>query len=106
MFDIWSEKLRGRGMPEYEAGNIRVNTNLNNGECCYIFCSSNNIWYPNTQQAYVESIISRDRYEWTNFQLSNAAKQIFVRDSRIKIGMRRFIIRRIFGSFIRVLTQC
>lgn len=50
MFDIWSEKLRGRMMPEYEAGNIQINANLNNGEYCYVFCSSNNIWYPNTQK--------------------------------------------------------
>lgn len=81
MFDIWSEKLRGGVMPEYESGNIRVCTNPDNeGDYCYVFCSSNDIWYPNTQQAYEESIINRDRYEWTSFSLTNARKRIYVRD--------------------------
>jgi hypothetical protein len=81
MFDIWSEKLRGGVMPEYESGNIRVCTNSDNeGDYCYVFCSSNDIWYPNTQQAYEESILNRDRYEWTSFSLTNARKRIYVRD--------------------------
>lgn len=81
MFDIWSDKLRGVITPEYESGNIRVFTNPDNeGDYCYVFCSSNDIWYPNTQQAYEESIINRDRYEWTSFSLTNARKRIYVRD--------------------------
>lgn len=79
MFDIWSEKLRVV-LPEYESGNIRIYDESKEGEYCYVFCSSNDIWYPNTHQAYEENIIKRDRYEWTNFSPSNAKKRIYIRD--------------------------
>lgn len=80
MFDIWSEKLRGGVLPEYESGNIRIYDGSREGKYCYVFCSSNDIWYPNTQQAYEENIIKRDRYEWTNFFPLNAKKRIYIRD--------------------------
>ena len=80
MYDIWSEKLQGAILPEYESGNIRVYDESKEREYCYVFCSSNNIWYPNTKQAYEENIVLRDRYEWTNFSPSKAGKRIYVRD--------------------------
>ena len=67
-------------LPEYESGNIRIYAGSPKGEYCYVFCSSNDIWYPNTQQAYEENIVKKDRYEWTNFSPSNARKRIYIRD--------------------------
>lgn len=80
MFDIWSEKLRGRVLPEYESGNFLIYDESKEGEYCYVFCSSNAIWYPNTHQAYEENIVKRDCYEWRNFHPLNAKKRIYIRD--------------------------
>lgn len=80
MFDIWSEKLRGRALPEYKSGNVRIYAGTRESEYCYVFCSSNDIWYPNTQQAYEENIVKRDRYEWTNYSPLNTRKRIYIRD--------------------------
>ena len=52
---------------------------------CYIFFSSNAIYYPNTRERFNETIIRNDRYEWENLASSealirNSGMHIFVRD--------------------------
>lgn len=52
---------------------------------CYIFFSSNAIFFPDTKESFYESIIERDRYEWENICKSKeiiekAGKILFIRD--------------------------
>jgi len=48
--------------------------------CCVIYFSSNEIYYPNTGKSFNESIIKKDKYEWKNNLLPHAGKHILVRD--------------------------
>ncbi len=47
---------------------------------CVIYFSSNDIWYPNTEQEFINSIIVSNRYEWKNIRIHKAQKEIFIRD--------------------------
>ena len=80
MYDIWNSKLVAVD-EVYKKDNYRIVENM---ECanrvCYIFFSSNNIWFPNTEEAFKRSFINNDYYEWSNFTGLNAEKFIFVRD--------------------------
>lgn len=56
-----------------------------NSNLCYIFCSSNGIYYPNTNEIFTKTILSEDRYEWQKVADSDeiskvAGKVIFIRD--------------------------
>ena len=51
-------------------------------DLCVIYFSSNEIYYPNTNQAFDYSIIKRNKYEWQRNRLTQAHKHIFIRDIR------------------------
>lgn len=64
----------------YKIVDIPKGTNI-----CYIFFSSNGIYYPNTKSEFEDKIIIHDRFEWENLakrkeMLATCDKQIFVRD--------------------------
>lgn len=68
----------------YNKDNYKVimKSNIN---ICYIFFSSNGIFFPDTVQEFEEKIIKKNRYEWENLANSKmfekrCGKQIFVRD--------------------------
>ena len=69
---------------EREKENIKIK-HYGNSNKCYIFFSSNAIYYPNTREQFEETIIRNDRYEWENLASSeslvqNSGMHIFVRD--------------------------
>jgi len=49
-------------------------------EVCAIYFSSHNIYYPNTIEAFTESILNADKYEWYKTRVKVASKHIFLRD--------------------------
>jgi len=51
-----------------------------NKDTCAIYFSSNNIYYPNTEEVFRKRIIERDFYEWYHTRISKAYKHIFLRD--------------------------
>lgn len=68
----------------YKKDNYEVvdyaNTNL-----CYIFFSSNGLFFPDTTSEFIDKIIDKDRYEWKRMASSNevikrSGRHIFVRD--------------------------
>ena len=78
--DEGNELLAG----QYAKDNIRVE-DIGKGNKCYIFFSSNDIYYPNTIATFTRKIIEQDRYEWVNMSRSKeimmtAGRYIFVRD--------------------------
>lgn len=55
------------------------------GGICYIFFSSNGLYYPDCMKTFHEVIEEQDKYEWKNLvrnqdELKNAGRVIFVRD--------------------------
>ena len=80
MYDIWNNHLAAVD-DAYKKENYRI---VENRKCtnavCYIFFSSNNIWFPNTEEAFKRSFIYNDYYEWSNFTGLNAERFILVRD--------------------------
>ncbi|TDO19027.1 hypothetical protein [Pedobacter duraquae] len=49
-------------------------------EYCVLYFSSNNIYFPNTSEAFTESIIDKGRYEWYGNRINKGFKHIFLRD--------------------------
>jgi hypothetical protein len=47
---------------------------------CAIYFSSNNIYYPNTEEAFIDSIKLKNKYEWFNLRIPCANKHLFLRD--------------------------
>ena len=58
---------------------ITVNNNTPTG-FCVIYFSSNDIWFPNNEQEFINSVIISNRYEWKNLRIHKAQKEIFIRD--------------------------
>lgn len=68
----------------YHKDNILVK-DVGNGDKCYIFFASNDLYYPNTVETFTERIVKKDRFEWVNMSASreierDAGRMIFVRD--------------------------
>lgn len=80
MFDIWNQKVP-IAEETYHQSNYKVeyNTVVDNNECI-IYFSSNNIWYPNKEEIFRESIIENDRYEWQKNPYRVGRKTIYLRD--------------------------
>lgn len=84
IFDIWdldNPIIRSvYNEKNYECIDTKVDSNL-----CYIFFSSNGLYYPNNKKIFEEQIIKKNRYEWKwvaqNSRIfEKAARIIFVRD--------------------------
>ena len=66
---------------EYEKDNFFiVNSSDVSSKLCVIYFSINDIWYPNTEREFIDSVIVSNRYEWKNLRIHNAQKEIFIRD--------------------------
>ena len=59
---------------------IDYNNNCQEKSYCAIYFSSNNIYYPNSESSFEESIIKKNRYEWYGTRVPYAHKHIFLRD--------------------------
>lgn len=51
--------------------------NTGDSELCFIFCSSNNIYYPDTEEEIVKTIFEKDRYEWERISQNIEGKKYF-----------------------------
>ena len=58
---------------------ITHSDSINNGKC-FIFFSGHGIFYPDTEEEFVKTIIVNDRYEWNTSKPSRFSKIIQVRD--------------------------
>ena len=63
---------------EYSNGSSDVNTA--ELKLCVLYFSSNDIYYPNNENAFRFSILEKDHYEWCNCKIKTAQKHIFLRD--------------------------
>lgn len=52
----------------------------NGQKLCVLYFSSNDIYYPNNENAFRFSILDKDYYEWRNCKINAAQKHIFLRD--------------------------
>lgn len=79
-FDIWHNQYK-KVEDIYSKDNWRVELNeLATSNICVIYFSSNNIWYPNTEEAFDRSFVNNDYYEWAKYGCLKARKVIYVRD--------------------------
>ena len=68
----------------YSTDNYEV-IDYDNGKICYIFFSSNGLFFPDTISQFKETIIDKNRYEWKRMAtgkeiISKSGRHIFVRD--------------------------
>lgn len=79
MFDIWNRE-EPLASEQYRKPNYCTREHGVKDGWCVIYCSSNDIWYPNEEDAFRRSFVEGDYYEWKNVGCDRAAKEIFVRD--------------------------
>lgn len=84
-FEIWGENPDPLVQEAYRKNNYKVVDIPKGTNVCYIFFSSNGIYYPNTKLEFEEKIIIQDRFEWESLPGSKKIesfcdRQIFVRD--------------------------
>lgn len=83
-FDIWSPHNQ-LVTDIYNQENFQcIDTGINS-DLCYIFFSSNGLYYPNTKEVFEEQIVKKNRYEWKRVVKNStipkkAGKIIYVRD--------------------------
>lgn len=51
-----------------------------NTKKCAIYFSSNDIYYPNTEEVFRKRIVEKNFFEWYKIRINDAGKHIFVRD--------------------------
>jgi hypothetical protein len=81
--NIWEEK--NIIADDYQKDNFKIVNYDNDSNICILFCSSNGIYYPNTEAEYVRQIRQKDKYEWErtagrNIIKKRVRKVIFIRD--------------------------
>ncbi len=67
----------------FSGDNFKVINGMAKNKKCIIFCSGNGIWFPDTDSCFRDTIISRDRYEWSTTAshiLDYVERIIFIRD--------------------------
>ena len=47
---------------------------------CILYFSSNDIYYPNTEEAFKKQLLAKNRYEWYGQRIAIGSKHIFIRD--------------------------
>ena len=83
-FDIW-DPHNEIVLKAYQDDNYQCVETGEKSDLCYIFFSSNGLYYPNTKEVFEEQILKKDRYEWKwvaeHSQIPRyAGKIIYVRD--------------------------
>lgn len=53
---------------------------LNKEKYCIIYFSSHNIYYPNTEDEFKNSIVDKNKFEWYGSRIKKGSKHIFIRD--------------------------
>jgi hypothetical protein len=85
----------------YKNGNIEV-INLNNSSNkCLLLCSGNGLYFPNTDEEYINKIRKQNRYEWENI-----AKNKIIRKSFSKIIFIRDIYKQWYVTGINSKLNC
>ena len=78
-FDIWNESSP-LAEEAYRRDNCRIEDHPGGSGTCVIYCSSNNIWFPNEEAVFRRRILEDDAYEWTRIRVPGASREIFLRD--------------------------
>lgn len=68
------------GVYEKERNFEIITNNVSQAKSCYIFFSSNGIYFPNTSEEFITKIVRGNRFEWKRNLPNEFAKVIFVRD--------------------------
>lgn len=80
MFDIWNQHNELAEKIYNETNYCIVEHFDQQNKMCFVFFSSNNIWFPNTEEAFMRSFVENDYYEWKKYSDLPVEKIIYVRD--------------------------
>lgn len=56
---------------------IEYDDTIENKDCCAIYFSSNDVYFPNTEEVFLKRIKERNAYEWYGTRIKKAYKHIF-----------------------------
>jgi hypothetical protein len=88
-------------LEDYQDDNIRIINLHNNSDKCLLFCSGNSLYFPNTDEEYINKIKIQDRYEWENI-----AKRKMIRKGVSKIIFIRDIYKQWYVTGINSKLNC
>lgn len=69
----------------YKNDNYKVIKGLGQNKRCIVFCSSNGLYFPDTEETFREKIVCNDRYEWGHVAselIEHVEQIVFIRDVR------------------------
>lgn len=69
----------------YKNSNYRILNGLGEGKLCFVFCSSNGLYFPNELDVFLEKIVCYDRFDWAHVStelIEYVRKIILIRDVR------------------------
>ena len=78
-FNIWDDNnvlLK----KEFAKENYVINEYENESNLVAIYFSGNGLYYPDTQESFIQRIIKENRYEWQYYKISPVKKEMFFRD--------------------------
>lgn len=78
-FNIWDDN-NAILKKEYAKENYIINEYENNSNLVVIYFSGNGLYYPNTEEAFIQRIIKENRYEWQHYKIYHVKKEMFFRD--------------------------
>ena len=55
-------------------------TETGDSDCCAVYFSSHDIYFPNNNESFNNNIFIKDHYEWYHLRIKKASKHIFLRD--------------------------
>lgn len=69
----------------YKKDNYLIIDNCNESNKCVVFFSSNGLYYPNTRESLITTVLEKDKFEWKNIASNKLvesyyARMIFIRD--------------------------
>lgn len=78
---IWEDRMEytEEFRRQYECPNYRVIDTTSGGGYCYIYFSGNGVFDPDTEDAFRNMIINKDRYEWIRWS-TQSERKIYLRD--------------------------
>ncbi len=59
---------------------IEYSNQVTSEKYCIIYFSSNDIYYPNNEQAFKDQLLKKNRFEWYGTRINKGSKHIFIRD--------------------------
>ena len=65
---------------QYQKDNFLIEYDAVESKTATVYFTSNSLYFPNTEETFLKTVVEKDRYEWRRNKTKNTQKHIFIRD--------------------------